>query len=438
MRGRTRGIAFAFLAALALANDGMLCKLGAAYGASPAISVAVKNGMATVSIALALLARGACGAPCAPHARSMAHLVVGTLFCAMVEGGFTLAFQLTTSANVLSFTALAPIWGALMSRAQLRERVRAHTSAACALALCGSLVVASGVARSASGDTPLPGRAPVAGTLVALLVGLSIAGHATSIRSAAARAPGTQMLSSSLCGFALAACAGVGGLALERRGSRAPPFAPPPPVALFPLALDGGVCMCVALISFTAASRLAPPADVALVLQLEGLLGPLTCFAALGEVPARTTLAGGACVLAAVVAHEAAARFGDGGGRAPERLPTEAASAAAVAVEPAEAAELAAGTAVVDAAEAPLTKVSVVAQPAGAAAAASPAAAAAPPAAGSAASTAASAATGAISLSARWADAAKAGAVAAARSWRLTAARSPKKPSLSASLLREG
>ena len=63
-----------------------------------------------------------------------------------------------------------------------------------------------------------------------------------------------------------------------------------------------GICQIgLGLALLTVAARLIPPAEVALISLLEIVLGPLWVWLAYDEVPAATTLAGGAIVAVAVV-----------------------------------------------------------------------------------------------------------------------------------------
>lgn len=240
----------------------------------------------------------------------------------------TLGFAFTTSANVLAFAAIAPVWAALMSWPALGARVPRRTVAASAVALCGSVVIGfgfAGVGRSAGGA----GVREVLGLVFAISTGLCAAAQFTLIQSAAVRAPETNMLAAHGLGVALTALTGVALLpALHPAGA---PVVPPP-LALGLLAIDGVVGSALAISALTLAVAYIPATELSLLLQFEGLLGPLSTYLAVGEVPTLYTVVGGLIVIAVVVAHEALA-FAEEARAA--RAEAKAAAPAAAPAEPA-------------------------------------------------------------------------------------------------------
>jgi drug/metabolite transporter (DMT)-like permease len=323
------GIALAFFAAFAVSSDGVLVKLASRDGASvPAIMILKSTTAAVTTVVLQLTIEPLIAAyrrerfACPALSRmGVLHILIGGVFSGVVFAGFTLAFYLTTSANVLAFTALAPIWTSLLTKPVLGEVVRWRTVWANVGALLGSAVVVTGVALSsqAEGDERSV-EDGVAGIVCAIVTGISSAFFFTTIRSASVRAPGTPMLYASTFGMVLATAFGFALVpAFHPQGE--PLFVE---ASVKWLVLNGCACVALALTSITYAVRLTPPVEVSLIMQLEGLLGPISTFLVLREVPSVFTLAGGGFVLACVIAHEALsireqyARRMSEKGRAPE------------------------------------------------------------------------------------------------------------------------
>ena len=71
------------------------------------------------------------------------------------------------------------------------------------------------------------------------------------------------------------------------------------------LAVFGAVQLGGGLLLFTAGARLIPVAEASLIAVLESVLGPVWVWLALGETPSPASLAGGAIILGALVAHTA-------------------------------------------------------------------------------------------------------------------------------------
>jgi drug/metabolite transporter (DMT)-like permease len=207
---------------------------------------------------------------------------------------------LPLAAQVLAFTALAPIWTSLFSKLALGDVIRRRTVLANMGALAGTIIVVIGVAvTSSSGSVTVAND--VVGIICAILTGLASALFYTTLRSAFKRAPGTPMLWGSTYGMALSTLIGFACIPL------APPGDPllPNKAAITWLVLNGACCVALALLAITFASSMTPAAEVSLIMQLEGLLGPISTYAVLGEVPTPYTLGGGALVLLSVAAHEA-------------------------------------------------------------------------------------------------------------------------------------
>lgn len=296
-----------FLAAVCLGSDGMLVKYAVASGSkSTASTLVFKMAFATVGLFIVLLVDQMCcrphdSGPLIPSRSGLVHIILAAFFSALVQISFTLGFSFTKSANVLAFASLSPIWGSLIALIFLKEPMLCRTVIASALSLVGAIVVVIGIRRGGDSDAPM--ARTVIGSAFGLLTGVANAAQLCVVKSSCARAPGTEMLLGAIFAFASATL-----IALALKSELHPPDIPfvPNNLALLFLFLDG-MCMVGALTFLTAAARLIPPAEGALILQLEAVLGPLSCFLSLHEVPSSYTLAGGIVVLLAVAGHEAVA-----------------------------------------------------------------------------------------------------------------------------------
>ncbi len=194
---------------------------------------------------------------------------------------FINALARTSVANALVLQSTSPFIAALLGWATLGERVRLRTWLAMAAALTGTAVMAS---RSW-------GAGSLGGDLLAVVTAASFAGAAVTVRRHG--------------DVNLPAAAGVAGLL-----GAAVAWWPARPLSVSPgdlalLALFGGVQLGFGLMLFTAGARRIPVAEASLIAVLESVLGPVWVWLALGETPSSASLAGGAIILGALVAHTA-------------------------------------------------------------------------------------------------------------------------------------
>jgi drug/metabolite transporter (DMT)-like permease len=199
-----------------------------------------------------------------------------TLFLAVSSGTFMLALNHTTVANVLFMQAAAPMMAALLGWWLLSEPVSPRTWAGMALAAVGVSLMVVG---SLSGGLlafvlPFVMTASFAAVIV-------IARHRREVSLMPATCASQVLLVVLVAPFASFASA-----------TRAD----------WTILAALGICQIgLGLALLTVAARLIPPAEVALISLLEIVLGPLWVWLAYDEVPAATTLAGGAIVAVAVV-----------------------------------------------------------------------------------------------------------------------------------------
>lgn len=152
--GRKLGIPLAALAIFGISCDALLIKLAGDAGASAAVVVIVKYGAITFFMALILAAmrvidvvRPPASGPLLqrPTPRGAWYMCYASVLCTLESLSYTLGFAYTTSANVLAFAALAPMWSALFTWFYLSIIVPARTRVAVSVGLLGSGIVAYGV-----------------------------------------------------------------------------------------------------------------------------------------------------------------------------------------------------------------------------------------------------------------------------------------------------
>jgi drug/metabolite transporter (DMT)-like permease len=201
-------------------------------------------------------------------------LVVAVLM-AVASGSFITALNDTSVANVLVIQALVPLAAAFLGRLA-GDPVRPRTWMAMGVAVAGFAVMAGA-----------PTRPGLGGTVFSLITMLTFAATIVVARhkSDVSMAPAT-CLSQVLVLAAFAPFAHVSEMGGANLGW---------------LALLGIVQMGLGLFFLSLGARLIPAADVALISQLENVLGPVWVWLAGIERPSATTIAGGIIVICAVV-----------------------------------------------------------------------------------------------------------------------------------------
>jgi drug/metabolite transporter (DMT)-like permease len=209
---------------------------------------------------------------------------------AISSGAFITALNDTTVANVLIIQALVPLVSALLGRLA-GEPVHARTWAAMGVAAAGCAVMAGA-----------PTRPGLAGLIFSLITTLTFSATIVITRRKAevSMAPAT-CLSQILVFAAFAPFAHAGSLSGANLGY---------------LALLGIAQMGLGLFFLSLGARLISAANVALISQLENVLGPLWVWLAGIEHPSAPTIAGGIIVIAASSYRSPGARIrpGDFGG----------------------------------------------------------------------------------------------------------------------------
>ncbi len=209
---------------------------------------------------------------------------------------FMLALTLTSTANTLIVLAVAPLITAVLARAVLKTPIPLRTWLAIAIAMAGIVWMFAGGLRIESPTSLL-------GMLIAFGAPLASAVNFVLLKK---RGQSVDLIPAVLLGGLISAT-----LMLP---FAAPFIALPRDVIL--LAVLGFFQLGLPCMLLVIAARHLSATELALLALLEVLLGPLWAWLGAGEVPAGTTVLGGALVLGALVLNELAAARGRGAGKA--------------------------------------------------------------------------------------------------------------------------
>ena len=204
-------------------------------------------------------------------------LASGACFGVMMTG-FMLALARTSVANTMLLMTAAPVFAALLGWAVLAERPRPAVWAAMAAAACGiALMVAADL-----------GSGAMLGNLIALAIAVAAAVNIVVLRGAREinMIPAIVIggVISGLISLPLADHVGASGF------------------NLFLIFLLGVVQLGCGAILYIFGARHLQAAETTLIAMLESVLAPIWVWLLLGEMPTPYGIAGGAIVLAAVVA----------------------------------------------------------------------------------------------------------------------------------------
>jgi drug/metabolite transporter (DMT)-like permease len=225
----------------------------------------------------------------------MAGLLSGCMWATMFIC-FMLALTLTSTANTLIVLAVAPLITAVLAWKVLKTPIPLRTWLAIAIAMVGIVWMFAGGLRIESPTSLL-------GMLVAFGAPLASAINFVVLKK---RGQSVDLIPAVFLGGLISAA-----LMLPL----ATPFiAQPRDVAL--LAVLGFFQLGLPCMLLVIAARHLSATELALLALLEVLLGPLWAWLGAGEVPASTTMFGGALVLTALVMNELAAARVRGAGKA--------------------------------------------------------------------------------------------------------------------------
>jgi DME family drug/metabolite transporter len=199
--------------------------------------------------------------------------------------GFVYAVKTTSAANAAFLGSMAPLFGVVVARVFLGERIPIRTYVAIAVAFAGLIVMVVGDLQA--GDF----ADNVVGNLAALLSAAGFAFYAAIVRSAPERdwspvLPGYGVMMIAICATVTLA----DGKSVV------------PPVSDISLALvHGAVFIVGGTLIFNVASRHVPAAAMTLFAQTELVLLPIWAYLLLSETPTASTLLGGSIIVVAVV-----------------------------------------------------------------------------------------------------------------------------------------
>jgi drug/metabolite transporter (DMT)-like permease len=213
-----------------------------------------------------------------PWRRGGRVVLIAAACMALSSTCFILSLSRTSVANTLILMSTGPYVAGLLGWLLLGERVPLRTWLSMGLALAGAVVMVS--------DSY--GRGTILGDLLAVVMACSFAVATVLIRSH----PETPMATAAVLATALTALLALPLSEPLGTGGR----------DLLLLAVFGLGQFGTGFLLFVAGARLLPAAQTSLIGMLEIVLGPLWVWLALGERPAAAALAGGALILAALLA----------------------------------------------------------------------------------------------------------------------------------------
>jgi drug/metabolite transporter (DMT)-like permease len=269
---RRRGQLFVALAALAWSSAGVLQR---ELTVDTATQLAGRAFFACLFLAAVVIVSAGRDVRRAVRSIGLAGVAVG-ICTAVASGSFIVALNHAKVANVLFMQAAAPIAAALLAWAAFGEQVTRRSWIAMAVAIFGVALMVGA-----------PGSGGSLGIAVSILMTLAFA---TGIVITRHRRDVSMVPAVCLAQFLVFVVSA--------------PFADAGSVSvhdLVLLVLLGMGQIGLGLVFLVAGARLIPAAEVALITLLEIVLAPLWAWIAVSEVPATTTLVGGAVVVGAVV-----------------------------------------------------------------------------------------------------------------------------------------
>jgi drug/metabolite transporter (DMT)-like permease len=207
--------------------------------------------------------------------------VVGALGYVATVMLFVSATKLTTAANAIVLQYTAPIWVALFGAWFLKEKTTALDWLTIGLVFGGMLLFFQ--------DQMETGH--LLGNLLAVASGMSMTVMALSMRKQKDGSPFGSVLLGNLLAF-------IGGLPFMLDGG-------PGLAGWLAIVLLGVFQLGISYVLYSVAIKHVTALEATIITMIEPVLNPIWVFLLLGEVPGPWSLAGGAIILAAIVARYA-------------------------------------------------------------------------------------------------------------------------------------
>jgi drug/metabolite transporter (DMT)-like permease len=208
-------------------------------------------------------------------------MMAANLMLLLASLGFVYAVKTTSAANAAFLGSTTPLFGVVVARIFLGERINRRTAGAIAMAFTGLVIMVVGDLEVGN----------IVGDLAALSAAVGFACYTAIVRSASHRdwapvLPGYAALMILICGVVT--------LANDKTLV--------PPAYDVTLALvHGGLFIVGGTLLYNSASRSVPAAAMTVFAQTEMVLVPLWAFLVLSERPETPTLIGGTIIMLAVV-----------------------------------------------------------------------------------------------------------------------------------------
>lgn len=208
-------------------------------------------------------------------------MMAANLMLLLASIGFVYAVKTTTAANAAFLGSTTPLFGVIVARLFLGERLNRRTALAITMAFTGLAVMVVGDLEVGN----------IVGDLAAIAAAVGFACYTAIVRSAPDRdwapvMPGYAVLMIVICGTVTVA----NGKTLV-----------PPALDVSLALLHGGLFIVGGTLLYNSASRSVPAAAMTVFAQTEMVLVPVWAFIVLAERPAAPTLVGGSIIMAAVV-----------------------------------------------------------------------------------------------------------------------------------------
>ena len=208
-------------------------------------------------------------------------MMAANLMLLLASIGFVYAVKTTSAANAAFLGSTTPLFGVIVARIFLGERLNVRTAGAIGLALAGLAIMVVGDLEVGN----------IVGDLAALSAAVGFACYTAIVRSAPQRdwapvLPGYAVLMILICGAVT--------LANDE------PIVPPAYDVTLAL-VHGGLFIVGGTLLYNGASRSVPAAAMTVFAQTEMVLVPVWAFIVLAERPETATLIGGTIIMLAVV-----------------------------------------------------------------------------------------------------------------------------------------